>query len=240
MMNERPKHIDLCTGIGGFSIAAAAAGFETVLFSEIHEHACSVLRKRFPRVINGGDARTIKVPAGAALLTAGFPCQDISGNGKGAGLAGERSGLYWTVSDLVADSRPAVLLLENVATLRTRGADEILADLASQDYAARAFVVGAWAAGAEHERNRAWIVAYDTRLGVEGLRSSWERVTPTLALPPLSVRTCDGEWEIEPDFRRTVHGVSDWTHRLFGCGNAIVPHVAYEIIMAIRSSLFLL
>ena len=90
------KHLDLFSGIGGFALAARWAGFETIGFCEIDKYAQKVLKKNFPGIpiyedvtkLNGSQFKDIY------LLTGGFPCQDISIAGKGAGIEGERSGLW--------------------------------------------------------------------------------------------------------------------------------------------------
>lgn len=97
-------------------------------------------------------------PDDRELWTGGFPCQDISCAGKGEGITGERSGLWFQFLRLIRSCRPARLLIENVPALRTRGADEVLDGLEREGYSARPIVVGAWAVGAPHRRNRVWIV----------------------------------------------------------------------------------
>lgn len=94
------------------------------------------------------------------ILTGGFPCQDISTAGKGVGLEGERSGLFWELLRIVYEVRPIRLLLENVPPLRTRGYDRIADALESIGYTLWPLVVGAANVGAPHQRNRVWIVAH--------------------------------------------------------------------------------
>lgn len=97
-------------------------------------------------------------PDDRELWTGGFPCQDISCAGKGEGITGERSGLWFEFVRLIRACRPARLLIENVPALRTRGADEVLDGLEGAGYAARPIVVGAHAVGAPHRRQRVWII----------------------------------------------------------------------------------
>jgi site-specific DNA-cytosine methylase len=107
------------------------------------------------------DIRTLDPAAfrGVDLVCGGFPCTDISAAGKGAGIGGARSGLWFEMARIIAGVRPRWCLIENVSALRTRGADRVLADLESLGYDAWPLVVGAWAVGAPHRRNRVWIVA---------------------------------------------------------------------------------
>jgi DNA (cytosine-5)-methyltransferase 1 len=118
------------------------------------------------------------------ILTAGFPCQDISYAGKGAGLDGERSGLFYEVARLTDELRPDYLLLENVAALLTRGIDAVLGTLASLGYDALWTCIPACAVGAPHRRDRVWIVAAPE--GTADLEGIYSRILA--GLTPLDVR----------------------------------------------------
>ena len=122
------KVLDLFSGIGGFSLAAERAGCETVAFSEIEPFPCRLLAERWPNVPNLGDVtqitgqRVLDEVGPIDVITAGFPCQDLSVAGKRAGLEGERSGLYWQIVRLVSEliglsCPPEFLVLENVPGL---------------------------------------------------------------------------------------------------------------------------
>lgn len=94
------------------------------------------------------------------VLCGGFPCQDISAAGKGAGISGERSGLWKEYARLIGEMRPKFVFAENSPLLRTRGLGVVLEDLASLGYDARWGVLGARDVGAPHKRDRMWILAY--------------------------------------------------------------------------------
>jgi DNA (cytosine-5)-methyltransferase 1 len=94
------------------------------------------------------------------MLAGGFPCQDISVAGKGAGLEGARSGLWTEYARAIAEIRPRYALIENSPALVTRGLGVVLSDLASLGYDAEWHCVPASALGAPHKRDRIWIVAY--------------------------------------------------------------------------------
>ena len=161
-----------------------------------------------------------------AIISAGFPCQDVSvGSHTGTGVAGARSGQFWEALRVARELRPTFLLLENVPALRTRGADTILEALGREGYAAEAFVVGANAVGGSHRRKRVWIAAYDTEFGIQGLRSGREQVAHSLAEPFVPVRGRDGQWQVEPDLRRSPDGDAAWMDRVACIGNAIVPQI---------------
>lgn len=164
--------LDLFSGIGGFSLGLErTGGFETVAFCEIEEFPRKVLAKHWPDVPCYGDVRTLTAERLAAdgiavdVITGGFPCQDISFAGKGAGLAGERSGLFYEVARLVGELEPRFVLLENVGALLSRGLDAVLGTLASLGYDAEWHCIPASYVGAPHRRDRIWIVAYPSLAG---------------------------------------------------------------------------
>lgn len=154
--------LDLFSGIGGFSLGLhRTGGFETVSFCEMNPYAQGVLATQFPGVPCHSDVTTYEFKEGEAdVITAGFPCQDISFAGLGAGLAGARSGLYREVIRAIRMVRPRYSILENVAALLGRGLDVVLGDLAAIGNDAEWNCIPASAVGAPHRRDRIWIAAY--------------------------------------------------------------------------------
>lgn len=110
------KHLDLFSGYGGFTIPAKKYGIETIGFSEIDKYACSVLNYHYPNIKNYGNITKIKgedLPT-VDIITGGSPCQDLSVAGKGAGLNGERSGLFFHFIRLIKEKQPTYFVWENV------------------------------------------------------------------------------------------------------------------------------
>ena len=105
----------LFAGIGGLELGLHEAGHETVLFSENGVAAAAVLATRFPVVPNAGDIAELNSLPAVELVTAGFPCQDLSQAGRTAGIAGQKSGLVDHVFRLIDRGRPRWVLLENVS-----------------------------------------------------------------------------------------------------------------------------
>ena len=158
--------LDLFSGIGGFSLGLERAGMETVAFCEIDAKAQLVLKKHWPNVPIYEDVSTLK---GSDLhdidvICGGFPCQDISLAGKGAGLEGERSGLWFQFHRLIKEIQPKYAIIENVSALRSRGLDQVLRSLAEIGYDAEWHCIPASAIGAPHRRDRIWIVAYPNNI----------------------------------------------------------------------------
>lgn len=158
-------YLDLFSGIGGFALGAYWAGcrFDGHYFSEVDDYAIRIYQQRFPDAIGLGDIRNIRgadLPAGDWIIAGGFPCQDISVAGKGAGLAGARSGLWFEYARLIGELRPSYAIMENVGALTHRGLDAVLGSLAEIGYDAEWQDIRASDVGAPHRRERIWIVAY--------------------------------------------------------------------------------
>jgi len=172
------KILDLFSGIGGFSYGLEKTGyFKTTAFCEINPYACAVLRKHWPGVPIYGDVRELTSDQLKAdgitvdVISGGFPCQDISAAGKGAGLAGERSGLWSEIARLVGELRPQYVIVENVAILRSRGLSRVLGDLSEIGYDAEWHCIPASAVGAPHQRDRIWIIAYPQHPNADSIGS---------------------------------------------------------------------
>ncbi|MDL5204974.1 DNA cytosine methyltransferase [Streptomyces sp. ALI-76-A] len=122
-----------------------------------------ILERRFPGVPNLGDITRIDwatlAEEGVDILTAGFPCQDISNAGKRVGIEGARSGIWANVAEAVRVLRPKLVFLENVSAIRSRGLARVLGDLAACGYDAQWTCYRASAAGAPHHRDRWFLVA---------------------------------------------------------------------------------
>ena len=152
----------LFSGIGGIEIGFEKAGFETGWFIENDLYAQQVLRKQFPQAKIYGDIKDIDfrtVPK-VDILTGGFPCQDISNAGKRAGIEGSRSSLWKYYLEAIRTLRPRFAFIENVSALLNRGLHVVLADLAKIGYDAEWHCVPASAIGANHKRDRIYILAY--------------------------------------------------------------------------------
>lgn len=158
--------LDLFAGIGGFSLGLErTGGFRTVAFCEIDKKAQKVLNKHWPDVPVFEDVSALtkekldEQGISVDVITGGFPCQDISLAGKGAGLEGERSGLWFQFHRLIKEIQPKYAIIENVSALRSRGLDQVLWSLAEIGYDAEWHCIPAAAVGAPHRRDRVWIVA---------------------------------------------------------------------------------
>lgn len=162
------NYIDLFHGIGGFALGAHWAGmkFENHFCSDIEPYAQKLYKLRFPDSVQLGDITKInteelKQYGDKWIITGGFPCQDISIAGKGAGIrGGARSGLWFEYWRLISDLRPEFAIMENVGALTFRGLDAVLGSLSEIGYNAEWQDIRASDMGAPHKRERIWIIAY--------------------------------------------------------------------------------
>lgn len=176
-MNE----LALFAGGGGGLLGGLLCGWRTVAAVEIEEYARAVLLQRqadgiLPRFPVWDDVRTFdgKPWRGKVdVVTGGFPCQDISVAGKGAGITGERSGLWSEFARIIGEVRPRYVLVENSPMLVGRGLTRVLGDLAEMGYDARWGIIGAHHAGAPHKRDRIWIVGELADADTLGLPRPW-------------------------------------------------------------------
>lgn len=174
-MLRKLRVLDLFSGIGGFSLGLErTGGFETVAFCEIEEFPRRVLAKHWPDVPCYRDVRELTgerlTADGIAVdvICGGFPCQDISRAGNRAGMAGERSGLWFEYARLIGELRPRFVIVENVSALLHRGLDAVLGSLAAIGYDADWDCIPASYVGAPHIRDRLWLLAQPQRSNDHG------------------------------------------------------------------------
>jgi len=105
----------LFSGIGGFELAFSQAGLETALLCELDPAASAVLKRHFPDVDLYGDVSDVPaIPGNVDILTAGFPCQNLSMAGNKSGIAGSKSGVVERMFDLIGRSHVPTVVIENV------------------------------------------------------------------------------------------------------------------------------
>ena len=139
------KHGSLFSGIGGIDLGFEMAGIETVWNCEIDEWCRDLLKKRFPDATQYDNVETIGKHnlEPVDIISGGFPCQDISVAGKGEGLDGKRSGLWFEMHRIISELRPRFALIENVQLLTKRGGTRVLSDLAEIGYDAEWQIISA-------------------------------------------------------------------------------------------------
>ncbi len=220
----------LFAGIGGFDLGFERAGFTIRWQVEIDPWARAVLAKHWPTVPKYPDVREVGAHSlePVAVLCGGFHCQDISLAGKGAGIEGQRSGLWAEYARLIGELRPRYVVVENVAALRTRGLDRVLGDLAACGYDAEWDCIPAAAVGAPHRRDRLWLVAYPHQQRTQVPPGRGHAAVQVFGGGDAAGSLGDWSdwWAAEPNVGRVVDGLPQRVDRLRGLGNAIVPQIA--------------
>jgi DNA (cytosine-5)-methyltransferase 1 len=182
----------LCTGYGGLDMAVTGVfGGKLVWCADNDRHVAALLDARYPDIPNHGDLtrldwRTVEL---VDIIAAGFPCQDISYNGRGAGIEkGARSGIWKNIVTGIRLLRPRLVVVENVAAIRRRGLDRVLGDLAELGYYAVWASLRASDVGAPHRRERVFILGYgqgsDEMLAAAYARSQRQQWRPRSSQAP--------------------------------------------------------
>ena len=232
-MNE----LALFAGAGGGILGGHLLGWRTVCAVEWEPYPASVLCARqndgllppFPiwdnvQTFDGRPWRNI-----VDVISGGFPCQDISAAGKGAGIDGERPGMWREMARIIHEVRPRFVFVENSPMLTSRGLGTVLGDLAQMGFDAKWGVLGAADVGAPHQRNRIWIMAMVAN--ADGQRQQEQHVTAKSNTSRQHTRSFVEErretwFSVEPNVGRVADGVAARVDRLKAIGNGQVPTVA--------------
>jgi DNA (cytosine-5)-methyltransferase 1 len=235
----------LFNGVGGFALSASWMGWENVFHCEIDEFCNKVMAKNFPDSIQHGDIKTtdFTIYRGRIdLITGGDPCQPSSRAGKKKGKKDERY-LWPEYRRCIEEIRPAFIVNENVVgTIENGILDEKVNDLEALGYSWwPPLIIPASAMGANHQRERVWLVAYSNSNGIqrcwdgeniEKNRQGWSSGPEDLFNQKQFTRGFESESESE--LIRADDGVPDWLYRVKACGNAISPPISYELFKMIE------
>jgi len=228
-MNE----LALFAGAGGGILGGKLLGWRTVCAVEWDTYAAGVLLARQ----NDGLLRPFPVwddvqtfdgrpwQGSVDVVSGGFPCQDISAAGKGAGIDGERSGMWFHMARIIGEVQPGFVFVENSPMLTSRGLGRVLGDLAALGFDAEWGVLGAAAIGAPHQRERIWVAAHAAGRRLEGWFDS-EPGFPSELVAPKWLR------ESPIDAAKRILGMDDGLAGRMGglkaAGNGQVPQCAAE------------
>jgi DNA (cytosine-5)-methyltransferase 1 len=230
------RELALFAGAGGGILGGLLLGWRTVCAVEIDAYCRRVLLARqrdgvLPRFPVWDDIRTFDgYPwrGQVDIISGGFPCQDISAAGKGVGIAGSRSGLWFEMFRIVAEVRPRFVYAENSPHLRTRGLGTVVEGLIRLGYDSRWGVLGARHVGANHWRRRMWLLAYS---GSSPANSNGEVVWKQPGRGGREGRKSEtlpreSNWWDLPRYAGVDDGVAHRMERVRATGNGQVPAVA--------------
>jgi DNA (cytosine-5)-methyltransferase 1 len=167
---ETLREMALFAGAGGGILGGHLLGWKTVCAVEWEPYPASVLVARqndgiLPPFPIWDDVQTFDGKPWRGLVdvvSGGFPCQDISSAGKGAGITGSRSGMWSHMARIIGEVRPRFVFVENSPLLVSRGAGLVIGDLTEMGYDCQWSIISASDLGAPHQRDRFWLVAWDT------------------------------------------------------------------------------
>lgn len=236
-MKRELTHGSLFSGVEGFGLGAALAGIRTEWSCESEGYQTKVIKKNFG---NGhtvyGDIRTLENPPFVNIISGGFPCQDISVAGKGAGIKGGRSGLWGHMRRIIGDVRPDYVIIENSPLLRKRGLEYVLHGLSEIGYDAQWQCLQGSFVGMQQRRERIYIIAYpDSKFGEGELPKSVFR-QPYL---PWELAGVYPGWRDrrslpEPRTFRGADGLPNLVDRNRCVGNAVQPLMAQYLFECIK------
>lgn len=255
---EKLHGLDLFSGIGGNTLALRDY-IKTIAYCEFERHAQGVLLSRMragdiePAPI-WDDIRTLtkdQLACPIDIVLGGFPCQDISVAGKGAGITPDtRSGLFYEIIRLIRDLRPSFVFLENVPAIRTRGLNVVLHELTEAGYDCRWTMLSASSVGAPHKRERWFLLAHDRnksnrhtnnsrcdRNGGSQQEISNQNTNNNRVCEESKIYCSNSQWAVEPAVGRVANGISCRVERIKRLGNAVVPlqaKMAFEILMGLK------
>ncbi|MCY9707398.1 DNA cytosine methyltransferase [Paenibacillus alvei] len=242
--------LSLFSGIAGIDLAAKWAGMKTRAFCESEPFPQKVLRKHWPDIPIYDDVRTLTrarleedgiITASRAIdiVSAGYPCQPYSVAGKREGKEDDRA-LWPEVARIISEIRPRWFVGENVAGHITLGLDGVLDDLDNLDYTSQPFVIPAAAVGANHKRDRIFIISHSNSKRLQGgayersgsemwkrIEQQFSRLLPASPQPKVSTA----------DFSREGYGLSRKldADRIKALGNAVYPYQIFPILAAIKA-----
>ncbi len=231
-MNE----LALFAGAGGGILGSHQLGWRTVCAVEQNEYAASVLVARqndrtLPPFPIWSDVCTFDGKPWRGLVdvvSGGFPCQDISVAGNGAGIDGERSGLWREMARIIGEVQPRFVLVENSPMLVQRGLAVVISDLAALGYDAEWCCVSAQDVGAPHIRDRVWVVANSRGQHEQGQQSELPNQEERKEQGKRQTGPCGyefGRWPSESGLDRVANGLANRVDRLKAIGNGQVPRV---------------
>lgn len=243
--------LELFAGAGGGILGKNLLGHTTVGAVEIEPYCRKVLLQHqrdlcCPMFPIWDDVQTFRIdnPECSAYIewlasirdkltvSGGFPCQDISSSGKGRGIAGKKSGLWFEMARIIREIRPAAVFVENSPMLATRGLEQVLASLAEMGYDAKWCVLGAGHLGYPIKRDRLWILgkhqSHNGRLDDAGDQQRGSSEVYLWRAEAIAGMSDVEKARLVADglAGRTPDGVASAVDRVAAIGNGQVPAVA--------------
>lgn len=236
-MNTQLTNGSLFAGVGGFDFGAEQAGIPTIWNCEIIEFNRKILKQNFPGTKQYEDVTKLSYPEPVAIISGGFPCQDISIAGNGGGIIGSRSKLWGSFARIIHETRPGYVVIENSPMLTKRGFERVLFDLSEIGYDAEWQCLSGLTFGVQQRRERIYTIAYPQGISCEG--ESQEPVFRESIIQEQYRRISPG-WRTRSDIPkprgfRSTNDLPDLVDRNKAIGNAVMPVIARYIFECIKA-----
>jgi len=246
-------HGSLFSGIGGFDLAAEWMGWKNIFHCEWNPFGQKILKHYWPNSISYADITKTDFTihrGNIDVLSGGFPCQPYSTAGRRKGKEDDRH-LWPEMLRAIREIQPAFVVGENVHGLVNWNEgmvfDEIQTDLENEGYEIAPFILPACAIGAEHRRDRVWIIAYSCGPGLQEGNSELRQINGIPEKTPIEfTRNITTQWDSgkrssgmlcrNNGIPKELDGItfSEWRKEsIKAFGNAIVPQVAFELFRAV-------
>ena len=234
-------HGSFFSGIEGFGLGARWAGIETIWNYEIDKFCNAINKKNFPNAVQYKDVRSRKNPIPANVISMGSPCQDISISGKGTGIFGEQSSLFFEGIELIRDIKERggaqYILFENSPEILKKGFEHILLQFSEIGYNVEWKVLSGTQFGIQQKRKRLYLIAYTNSFEFQG--AATESIFSKSFLQGEFQRVYPGwktRWDIpKPRNFRSVNDFPNLLDRNRAIGNAVMPLVAKYLFECIKT-----
>lgn len=235
------RHVDLCSGIGGFALGFQWAGLSVpVMFCDNDMFCQQVLAKHWPNVPISGDVEELSIAPNrfipdCDIITAGYPCPPFSLASRNRKGEDDERHIWPFIRTIIAAKKPDWCVFENVRGHLSLGLETVINDLQAKNYTVIPLLLSAFSVGAIHERARVYIVAYSNdRRGT--MRRDWqfsENAEAVRGWDHLRNRASEFDTRQWRQIKSRPFGVADGiprrVDRLRALGNAIIPQIAQKI-----------
>jgi DNA (cytosine-5)-methyltransferase 1 len=239
-------HGSAFTGIGMFDYAAERAGIKTIWQIEKNEFRQKVLKLRYPNAKLYKDITTVKRLKSVDIISAGFPCTDVSiANSNATDIDGENTGLWKYVVKITSHVKPIAVIFENSPELLKKGFEKFLYDFQRLGYDVWWKCLYASQFGYPHKRKRLYGICYDShKIGWEKIQifiEEFEKESRKQIEKKIDLGACfSGTTRIKSqcknytEFLRMDNGNSDNVDRLEAIGDSIVWECAFPIFKSLK------
>ncbi len=230
------KHGSLFSGIGGFELGAERTNIKTLWSCELNEFCRKILKQHFPETKQYNDIRSVSYPESVDIISGGFPCQDISIAGKGNGITGTRSSLWFEMYRIIEEIRPTYILIENSPELLKKGFEKILYPLSEIGYNVEWQCLSGYSFGVQQSRERVYVIAYSNSFRQQRKR---EKSIFSKSILQRQFQGIYPGWRTRRDIPkpatlRTTHDIPNQMDRTKAIGNSVMPIISKYLFECIK------